>query len=209
MQVSEIFFGIQGEGINLGLPAIFLRLSGCNLRCSFCDTTYSQDPLSGKKMAIPQIIKHIKKYPSKHLVITGGEPLLQQEELLKLLPKLKNYFIEVETNGTISPLINKYVNQYNCSPKLKNSGQTSILKKFPKTKTYYKFVVDKKSDIKEIKAFIKKHKIDKENVILMPQGTKKSEIEKRSKWLIEICKKENFRFTTRLHIILFNGKRKT
>lgn len=217
MQISEIFYSIQGEGFNLGKPAIFLRLAGCNLRCIWCDSKFTWNMKSGKQMNTEQIIKALKKYPCKHLVITGGEPFLQQSVIRELLEKLNSneshaYFVEIETSGSIQPQINKLVDQYNCSPKLSNSKNRPInyqlsLQKFPKEKTYYKFVVDKKSDLREIKKFIKDHKLPKDKIILMPQGITKTDILKHGKWLTEICKKENWRFSTRLHIEIWGNKR--
>lgn len=228
MRISEIFYSIQGEGINTGKPAIFLRLAGCNLRCVWCDSKFTWNMKSGKQISTEQIIKIIKKYNCKHLVITGGEPLIQQAGLKELLEKLNidnlsnprksaeshAYFIEIETSGSLQPQINELINQYNCSPKLSNSKNRPIdyktsLQKFPKEKTYYKFVVDKKSDLKEIKKIIKNHKLPKDKIILMPQGTSKTEILKRGKWLAEICKKENWRYSTRLHIEIWGNKRRT
>lgn len=199
MQVSEIFYSIQGEGPNIGKPAIFLRLAGCNLRCSWCDSKFTWEMNSGSQISISDILKEIQKYPCNHLVITGGEPLLQQDELAQLLPKLKSYFIEIETNGTVKPKLK--VDQYNCSPKTTNP------QKFPKN-TFYKFVVNKKSDLTRIKSIISRHRIPKDQVLLMPQGINKLELAKRSKWLIELCKLENLRFCPRLHINIWGNKRK-
>lgn len=224
MRISEIFYSIQGEGTNTGKPAIFLRLAGCNLRCVWCDSKFTWSTKSGKQMNTGQIIKVIKKYPCKHLVITGGEPLIQQARIKKLLKKLNEnsskktksdkYFIEIETSGSLKPQINELIDQYNCSPKLSNSknrpiNYRALLAKFPKEKTYYKFVVDKKSDLREIRKFIKDHKLPKDKIILMPQGITKTDILKRGKWLAEICKKENWRLSTRLHIELWGNKRGT
>ena len=209
MRISEIFYSIQGEGISLGKPSIFLRLAGCHLRCTWCDSKYTWERKSGKEMSIKEVLKEIKKYPCQHLVVTGGEPLLQQNALLELFKELKDYYIEIETSASLKPFINEYVNHYNCSPKLSNSGNRSIrLEKFPIDKSYYKFVVSSEENLKEIKAFIKKHKIKKENVILMPEGIGKRELQKKSLWLAEVCKKENLRFTPRLHINLWGNKRK-
>ncbi len=209
MQVNEIFYSIQGEGINLGLPSIFLRLSGCHLRCVWCDSKFTWDFKSGRKMSVEEVIKEIKKFPCKNLVITGGEPLIQQSEIIALLQKLKGYYVEIETSGTLETYLNEYINHYNCSPKLSNSkNPRTTLQNLPVEKTYYKFVVDKPEDLEEIKNFLKKHKIPREKVFLMPQGIKKREIAERSKWLVEICKKENFRFTPRLHINIWGNKRK-
>ena len=209
MQVSEIFYTLQGEGTNIGIPSIFLRLSGCHLRCTWCDSKFTWKLNSGKKMTTKEIIKEIKKFPSKNLVITGGEPLLQQSAIIELLKELKGYFVEMETSGSLESHLNKYIDQYNCSPKLSNSKNRKImLVKLPVEKTYYKFVVDKKNDIKEISSFLKTHGIKKEKVLLMPQGITKNEITKKSKWLAEICKKENLRFSPRLHINIWGNKRK-
>lgn len=209
MQISEIFYSLQGEGISVGVPSIFIRLSGCHLRCSWCDSKFTWDMKSGTTMTTEEIIKEIKKYPCKHLVITGGEPLIQQSGLKELLSALKGYYVEMETSGSLKSQIDQYINHYNCSPKLSNSHNKRInLEKFPPSKTYYKFVVDNEKDLQEIKDFIKQHKLPKEHILLMPQGIKRSEINKRSKWLAEICKQENLRFSPRLHINIWGNKRK-
>ena len=209
MQVSEIFYTLQGEGASIGKAAIFLRLSGCHLRCVWCDSKYTWDFKSGKKMDIKEIIKEIKKYPAKHLVITGGEPLIQQSEITELIKNLPGYFIEIETSGSLKSHIDDYIHQYNCSPKLSNSKNKRIhLEKFPNEKTWYKFVVDNENDLKEIKEFIKKYKLDQDKIILMPQGVKKRELAERTLWLAEICKRENYRFSPRLHINIWGNKRK-
>ncbi|MEK7085437.1 MAG: 7-carboxy-7-deazaguanine synthase QueE [Patescibacteria group bacterium] len=213
MQVSEIFYSLQGEGINVGIPSVFLRLAGCNLRCDWCDSKFAQDLKSGKQMTTDEILKIIKKNPCKHIVITGGEPLLQQSALLELLKLMPDYYVELETNGSLEPFINKHINQYNCSPKPAAGGpspnppQSVRLQKFPPEKTYYKFVIDKKSDIKEVQKFIADNNIDRKKIFLMPQGVDKKELEKKSKWLAEICKKENLRFSPRLHIIIWGNKK--
>jgi organic radical activating enzyme len=208
MRISEIFYSIQGEGTNIGTPAIFIRLAGCHLRCVWCDSKFTWDMKSGKEMNTAAIIKVIKKYPCKHLVITGGEPLIQQSGIKELLKKLPEYYVEIETSGTIASLINEFINQYNCSPKLKNSKNRPLtLQKFPEEKTWYKFVIDKKSDLKEIKEMIKKYLLPKDKIILMPQGITREEIAKKSPWVAEICKKENWKFSTRLHIEIWGNKR--
>jgi 7-carboxy-7-deazaguanine synthase len=100
MQITEIFFSIQGEGIHTGLPSVFIRTTGCNLRCTYCDTTYAYE--NGKEMSIDQIISKIEKYQCINICITGGEPLLQNDTL-RLIRKLqeKKYQISLETNGSI------------------------------------------------------------------------------------------------------------
>jgi len=100
MKINEIFYSIQGEGKGTGHPNIFIRTTGCNLRCQYCDTKYAYD--NGKEMSINEIIKQISQYPCKHVCITGGEPLLQGDmlDLINALSKNK-YNICIETNGSI------------------------------------------------------------------------------------------------------------
>lgn len=209
MQVSEIFYSLQGEGTNLGKPSIFLRLAGCHLRCTWCDSKFTWHLKSGKKMKTEEVIKAIQKYPAKHLVITGGEPLIQQSALKELLSKIHGYYVEMETSGSLKSHLDEYIDQYNCSPKLNNSGNKAIhLEKFPEKKTYYKFVVSKPENLSEIKIFITKNKLNPEKIILMPEGVTKRELAKKSLWLSEICKKENLRLSPRLHINIWGNKRK-
>lgn len=233
MRISEIFYSIQGEGTNIGQPAIFTRLAGCHLRCVWCDSKFTWNMKSGKEMSTTEIIQKIRKFPCTHLVITGGEPLIQQSGIKDLIVKLQQkkkfitnnsklktiqtnfknpFFIEIETSGSLSPQINEYIDQYNCSPKLGNSKNRPInyqlsLSKFPAEKTWYKFVIDQPADLREVKNFIKKHKLPQNRIILMPQGITREEIAERSIWLAKICKKENWRYSTRLHIEIWGNKR--
>ena len=207
--VCEIFYSIQGEGPNIGKPAVFLRLGGCNLKCKWCDTKYALNSENFKSILNKKIIQEIKKYPCKTVVITGGEPLLQQKGLKSLLDELKEYSFELETNGSLPLAINNKFEQINCSPKLTSSGNLAYLLKLLPTnkKVAYKFVIKQKSDIDEVKAFCRKYKIPKEKIWLMPEGSKKEIVLKRSIWLIGLCKKEGYNFSPRLHIILWGNKR--
>ena len=220
--ISEIFYSIQGEGPNVGKPAVFLRLAGCNLRCTWCDTKYAititktitktktsnSNGLSYSN-SCNQVVKQIRQFPCRHLVITGGEPLLQQNGLMPLLEKLKDYYVEIETNGSIPLKIAKYVEQINCSPKLSNSGNKPYALKIKPTdkKVIYKFVIKDMQDLKEVLTFTKKHKIPKNRVWLMPEGVDREKIIERSKWIIEVCKKEGVNFSPRLHVMLWGNKR--
>ena len=149
------------------------------------------------------------------MVITGGEPVLQQDKLIPLLEELKGYFIEVETNGSIPLKIGKYINQINCSPKLSNSGNKSYeLKIKPGKKVIYKFVIkagatpaSRLQELSEVKKYIQQYKIPKSSVYLMPEGTSRTKIIESSKKIIEICKKEGYNFSPRLHVMLWGNKR--
>ena len=108
--MAEIFESLQGEGASAGAPAIFLRLAGCNLKCSFCDTPYTWDATrfdlgrESNSLSIAEIVDSLGRFGSQRLVVTGGEPLLQQRALEELLRELPECFIvEIETNGTITP----------------------------------------------------------------------------------------------------------
>jgi len=225
--ISEIFYSIQGEGINIGKPAIFIRLYYCNLYCNWCDSKYTWENQKNAKENIDfllldayTIYKKIKDYNSKHVVITGGEPLLHQTSLINLLKLLKNegFYIEMETNGTLLPNeeIVKYVDLFNVSPKLSNSSikkeiriRGNVISFFVKLdKSIFKFVIQNENDIHELmEDFIIPYNIPKEKVILMPEATDEITLKERSLWLIEICKKYNFRYTTRLQILLYGNKR--
>jgi len=210
--LNEVFFSIQGEGKNVGKPSIFVRLGGCNLACTWCDSKYTWDTkiADNKMLDESELIKKIKRYPCKNIVITGGEPMLQQKALKSLLTKLKGYTAEIETNGSVACNFLTLIEQINCSPKTKNSGNKPYpLKIEPKNKkTTFKFVVQKKTDLREIDTYIKENGIPKQKVWLMPEGITKKIVSERSLWLIELCKKRGYNFSPRLHIMLYGNERK-
>jgi 7-carboxy-7-deazaguanine synthase len=99
LKVNEIFLSVQGEGISAGYPTVFVRLTGCNLRCSYCDTTYSYD--EGEDCTVDEVMKKIESFGYKRVCITGGEPLLQEKALKELLSRLESYEVSIETNGSV------------------------------------------------------------------------------------------------------------
>lgn len=238
----EIFYSIQGEGKSMGVPSIFLRTSLCNLHCVWCDTDYTwnwentdfkhkNDSISGytkhnKKdqiieMETSEVVDEIRKYNCFNIVLTGGEPMIQQKELSKVMDSLKKidarYSFEVETNGTIKPLDSFYnkIRQFNVSPKLSNSGMASSirLKKEPLSflakspKTNFKFVVASKNDLQEILDLLHDYEIPSNSVYLMPEGRTVRELNMRMDWLAEVCKEYSFNLTTRMHIYIWGEKR--
>jgi organic radical activating enzyme len=222
LKVSELFYSIQGEGKTIGTPSIFLRLTNCNLLCKsknwVCDTIKVWK--KGNEIEIKEILNldYIDKLKNgAHLVISGGEPLLQQKQIINLINYLKieiaNLFIEIETNGTIEPdyeLIN-LVNQWNCSPKLSNTNielkqryNEIALKTLLSLNTQFKFVVNNESDILEI---LKNYSfIDKSKIILMPAGENIKQLEKIRLEVVNLCLKYNLKYTDRLHIVIWNKK---
>ena len=196
MKISEIFKSIQGEGTNAGKPAIFLRTAECNLKCTWCDTKYTWDWKSFdyskevKEISIKDIRERIEQFNLRHLVITGGEPLMQQDDLAELLVFLKpDFYVEIETNGTILPnnALSTLVDQWNVSPKTKNSGNPLELCEdnecyafFSKQKNcYFKYVVENEDDLVEINHLMKKHRLEKSRVLLMTQASTKEEMIER------------------------------
>ena len=224
MQVNEIFKSIQGEGPNFGKPAIFLRTAQCNLKCTWCDTKYTWDwenydfQKEVNEMTIDEIKGAILDLEINHLVITGGEPLLQQDDLADLLSFLKpNFYVEIETNCTILPnkMLTDLVDQWNVSPKTENSGNP--LELYENNECYYffanqencffKYVVENESDIPEIKKFVTKYKIPEKRVQLMTQASTKEEIRTREKSISELAKSHNFAFSPRLHVAMWGSQR--
>lgn len=220
---DKTFYTIQGEGQSIGKSAVFLRLHFCNLKCKWCDTKYTWDKSlknywsESEDWDIEKAFKEISKFKSKRLVITGGEPLLQQKLIIKLLTKLDSWEVEIETNGTIIPddfLCKKC--QFNVSPKLENSGNLKNLRYNPKAlkvfnsllKTTFKFVVTNLNDVEEIKTIIKECRLDKEKIIIMPEGKTQQEIRKHGLMVVDEVKKNGWRLLPRLQIMLWGMKRR-
>jgi len=229
MRIAEIFYAIQGEGLLAGVPSIFIRTSGCNLRCHWCDTPYASWKPEGPEMSIEEILKKISEWNCNHIVLTGGEPMIAPDlpELANALKKQKKH-ITIETAGTIPP------NGIPCdlasiSPKLSNSTppperdpawakkheatrlQPEVISEWIRKYPFQlKFVVSSENDLAEIKSLLLKlPKISADLVLLMPEGVDTQTLASRSPWLVDICKREGFRFCPRLHIDLFGHKRGT
>jgi 7-carboxy-7-deazaguanine synthase len=223
----EIFYSIQGEGISTGIPAMFLRLAFCNLRCSWCDTKYTWDWQHYNKqeevmeLSIREIEERLLVQDCRRLIVTGGEPLIQQKELTNLLASLKTkgFYIEIETNGTIVPnsSLTWLADQWNVSPKLKNSGNPLSLREIPEAydlfislpSSFFKYVIQTEHDLSEVQGLINKYSIDVEKIILMPEASDRETLIQRSRWLAEACKDKGYKFSNRLHVLLWGNKRGT
>lgn len=240
--VSEYFYSLQGEGRTTGIPAIFLRLTGCNLMCGgkgvekdgimrdgatwICDTIDVW--MQGTTFSFPDLVTRLNEATNfvhrlktgVHLVITGGEPLLQQERILAFLEYLEaNYqlrpIIEVETNASILPLpeLDARVQYWNTSPKLSNSGMfktqridASILQWFSRNpNTMFKFVVTTKEDFQEIQEeLIQTGWVDPSKIVLMPGADSIEQLLERNQMVAEICIEHQLRMCTRLHVEIWN-----
>lgn len=212
MILNEVFFSIQGEGLNLGAPAVFVRFGNCNLKCSWCDTKYTWDPAvrDNYEEQLPKLFEKIRSYPQcNHLILTGGEPMLQQEVIVAIRKEFPDYYIEVETNGSQPVRCLDAVNLFTVSYKTSNSGNAPYELKTKNEKCVYKFVVDSEKDFEEIEEVIKKFSMPADKIFLMPQGVTADELLKKHDFIIEYCKKQGYRFTPRLHILSWGQKRAT
>ena len=224
MKISEIFESIQGEGTNAGKSAIFLRTAECNLKCTWCDTKYTWDwknfdyAKEVKEISLEEIRRELEQFSNRHLVITGGEPLMQQDDLAELLTFLKpKFYVEIETNGTILPnnALSILVDQWNVSPKTSNSGNPLELCDvnesytfFSKQKNcYFKYVIESESDLIEISTLIEKYGLKKDRVLLMTQASTKEEMNVREKTVFFMSKKNNLGFSPRMHVIKWGNQR--
>jgi len=230
--VPEIFYTLQGEGVSCGQPAIFVRLSNCNLSCIWCDTPYtwnfekvkSDHPEKYVKqnqqtqLSVDELRKTINEFPEHAiLVITGGEPMLQQKEIIELIYGgiLNVDRIEIETNGTIVPNAELFPHcNFNVSLKLSNAGmlpekriRPAAVQAYVQANSVFKFVVDTPQDLDEIQRIIDRFDIDNSRVWLMPQGRTVEELNSKLEWLAAICIENGYNLTHRLHVQTWGAKR--
>lgn len=220
----EIFSSVQGEGVSAGVASTFVRLATCNLRCSWCDTAYTWDwtrfdrAKQTMEMGADTVATDVLARPPRNVVITGGEPLIQRAQLVPLAGRLKGagMHIEVETNGTVSPgPLADLVDQWNVSPKLRHAGNEGLdrlpdapLRDFAaRENAFFKFVVQQQSDLNEVEELRSRYSIPAGRVVLMPEGTTAAQLNARSPWLAETCAERAYRFSSRLHILIWGDKR--
>ncbi len=217
--ISEIFHSIQGEGTLAGTPSVFIRLAGCPLRCKWCDTQYAWDAGVGDDYPISEIVNKVIHWPTRFVVITGGEPMSNPElpELTRAL-KARNKHITIETSG-ISFVAGLSCDLMSVSPKLSNSVQPgenipaieyiSSLKQLIRRYPYQlKFVVDSADDLPEIQETLKQiGGVSVEKVMLMPQAKKRDDFLAKSPMVAKMCVETGFVFCQRLHILLYDGER--
>lgn len=215
MKICEGFVSFQGE-INVGRLAYFLRLAQCNLKCSFCDSNYAKNEWTDMK--IEDIVAQAEHFP--RIVITGGEPLLQKEEITKLIAKLKtansDIIIEIETNGTIRPPTSSTWKEviFNVSPKLKNSGNeynkriiAESLGWFVMANANFKFVVSNEDDVDEVNMLVQSFGISKKQVFLMPEGKTRDEQLDKMEAIAVLAKHYGYNISPRLHVLIWNNER--
>lgn len=231
----EIFASLQGEGPSLGRPCGFVRLSRCNLACTWCDTAYTwrfagdnrphrdgqafDRAVNQIALSEEDVAARIIALGQDRLVITGGEPLLQGAALARMVALLDGISVEIETNGTVPPhgALDALVAQYNVSPKLAHSGNPADLALVPERlaawaadpRAWFKFVVASPGDVAEVLALIETQAIDRARVFLMGEGTTSAVLRAREAWLAPLCLEHGLRMSDRLHIHLYGDTRGT
>lgn len=233
MRISETFFSLQGEGKLIGVPSVFVRASGCNLRCVWCDTPYASWNPEGPDLSLEEIVSTVQSFDCRHIVLTGGEPMIMPEivELAARLDALGKH-ITIETAATVFKPIASHL--ASLSPKLSNStpheregGRFAALHEKQRLRPdvidawigqqrdlqrdfQLKFVVSEERDLGEIGELLGQiQTVDAADVLLMPEGTDARILRERSQWLGEVCKREGFRYCPRLHVELYGNTRGT
>jgi 7-carboxy-7-deazaguanine synthase len=221
LRIAELFYSIQGEGALVGVPSFFIRTTGCNLRCSWCDTPYTSWRPEGVEMSLDRILDEVRAHPARHVVVTGGEPMIAPE-IGPLTERLRDagLHITVETAGTVFEPV--ACDLMSISPKLANSTpdgpfatqhqrvriQTTVLAELILRYDYQlKFVIETPTDVSEARDLVGLLGANPERVILMPEGTDPLRLRERALWLAEICKEEGYRFSPRLHVDLWGNRR--
>ena len=226
MKISEIFYSIQGEGTLVGVPSVFVRTSGCNLRCTWCDTPYTSWQPEGEERSVSSIVDEVSSYGASHVVITGGEPMIapQIEQLTEELAGRLKPHITIETAGTVDAHV--HCDLMSISPKLANSTphtrdngrwadqherlryQPEILRRLIQLYPYQlKFVITEPTDLQQVNAIVSDIGALRSRVVLMPEGVDAATLAERGRWLAGIAKQEGFRLTPRLHIDLWGNRR--
>ncbi len=228
MFVSEIFQSLQGEGRYAGHPSIFVRTSGCNLRCIWCDTPHTSWHAEGEHLTVAEILQQTKAWVQvEHAVLTGGEPLLQRD-LPELVTEMRGggHLITVETAATHF-LEGLRPDLFSLSPKLSNSRPGSdhpkaralhdgnlnldIVPRFLATDcdVQVKFVVETAADLAEILTLVERWRLPRDQVYLMPQCDNGDLLVERGRVVAELCRQEGFNFTGRMQIELWGNERGT
>lgn len=229
MRLSELFHSIQGEGKLLGVPSVFVRASGCNLRCTWCDTPYASWQPEGDDVLVDEIVRRVGASGARHVVVTGGEPMIMPD-IVQLCAALREagHHITIETAATVYEPV--AVDLASLSPKLSNSTPTQreggkfaavherqrinlpVIQQFIDTAPDFqlKFVVNGEQDLQEIEQILTGlRNWQPSDVLLMPEGTDSATLQGRAGWIAEVCKRTGYRFCPRLHVALYGNTRGT
>jgi 7-carboxy-7-deazaguanine synthase len=228
MKIAEIYKSVQGEGLLTGVPSVFVRASGCNLRCWFCDTPYASWRPEGRDYAVDEIVAEVEEWDCAHVVITGGEPMLFSE-LIPLCDALRaaGRHITIETAGTLDlPVV---CDLMSISPKLASSAPSAtrhprwrrrhqrqrhrpevISRLIADYEYQLKFVVDRVEDVDDVEAYLDEFpQIEAERVLLMPQGRTAGEVAERAAWIEPLCAARGWTPCPRKQLEWFGAVRRT
>ena len=222
MLIAETFASIQGEGMLAGTPSFFIRTSGCNLRCAWCDTPYTSWAPEGARVPVGELLERAGAAGRRHVVVTGGEPLLQREiDPLTRGLRAAGHHVTVETAGTLAPPFT--CDLLSVSPKTSNSDPegrwrdrhrrtradeaplATLLRRFPEHQV--KFVVRGEEDLAEVFGLAARLGVAAERVLLMPEGRTAAEVAARAGVVGRLCAANGFRYSPRLHLDLFGPGR--
>lgn len=228
MNIAEIFQSIQGEGKLAGVPSVFVRTSGCNLRCVWCDSPYTSWSPEGDSMSVGQIVEQIARYECRHVVLTGGEPMIAPDvgDLTRQI-RQAGHHLTIETAATVWADVE--CDLASISPKLANSTpwereagrfaasheknriDLDVIRRCKGLGDYQlKFVVDRPDDMAEIDTLLAQiGGVEPSSVLLMPQGVTNEELATKASWIADLCKSRGFRYCPRLHIALYGNTRGT
>ncbi len=228
MRIAEIYRSVQGEGFLTGVPSVFVRASGCNLRCWFCDTPYTSWRPEGRDMSIDEIVAQVEEWDARHVVVTGGEPMLFAE-LMPLCGRLRavGRHVTIETAGTLYLPVK--CDLMSISPKF--SASAPAAESYPRWHRRHererhrpdvmrrliaeyehqvKFVIDTPNDLDAVSSYLLEFpEIERERVLLMPQGTDQEQLESRAIWLRPYCTAEGLGYCPRKQIEWFGFVRGT
>jgi len=233
MRISEIYTSLQGEGLLAGTPSTFVRTSGCNLRCVWCDTPFTSWKPEGRDLSVAAVLDTVAAHALRHVVVTGGEPLLLDDvpELCRLLGR-DGHHVTVETAGSVLPAgtSGRLCDLMSISPKLASSApppdtpggwavrheasrrRDEVLRSLAASGPHqFKFVVESATDIDEAARWIDElgSAVDRGRVFLMPQARTPEELAERSGWLVAACDRLGFRYAPRHHLSWYGGRRGT
>ncbi len=228
MRVAEIYRSLQGEGLLTGTPSAFVRSSGCNLRCCYCDTPFASWQPEGDDLSVDEILDRLSAIETEHVVLTGGEPMLFAE-LIPLCAGLQSLgrHITIETAGTLylpveCDLMSVSPKLSNSTPSLESAGgwtrrhekarqAPGVIRRLLAQYDYQvKFVIDSPADCQEVDAFLAAFgQIDRSRVLLMPQGIEAAELSRTAEWLEPYCQEQGLQFCPRRQIEWFGLVRGT
>jgi len=216
IRIAEVFFSIQGEGPTAGHPAVFVRLQGCSVGCTWCDTKYSWSPEGGKATDLDALVTDVAAHRCHRVVITGGEPL-ESPMFASLCRELagRGFVLEVETSCTVAPPADlPSAIQWNVSVKLAGSGvpatrriNAGAIRALLELDSWWKFVVTGESDVGEALQLAEAFALPRERILLQPEALSREAFIERAPWVVEQCKQHGLRFSPRLHTVMWGARR--